>query len=451
MTIAAGTGEQRSGLVYAYDKPNGRVLAYDKSSGDFVAQYRLAGDQPDWADLRGMYVIPGVDRRPAHARLAGRPGTSARPSLRPVGDTPGASSSAAPSPSTSSAAAPSRRAGQQAHQEALARGGRVIPLRDANPTRRTPVVTLGLIVACLARLRLRADPPAAGRRRTALDAFITELGLVPADLTAAWAAADCLSQETATLVTSQFLHGGWLHLLGNLLYLWIFGNNVEDRFGRLGFLAFYLAGGVAGRAHPGRHRPGVHRPDDRGVRGDRGVLGAYLVLFPRARITSLVFLGFFYQLIDVPAVIVLGFWFALQFIDGLASLGVTDAAGGVAFFAHIGGFLVGVLVGLLVTRRSPPDRARARGIIRPWTTRLIEMVVESVRVHMLSSRHVVILKETGPRPLPPDLDRAVGGERDRDEAPGPDARTTADPRPVREHARGARRARRPGRHLGSGR
>jgi len=119
----------------------------------------------------------------------------------------------------------------------------VIPLRDANPTRRTPLVTLSLIVACFVVFAGELGLLASGGE-SSLDAFITRWGVVPADLTAAWARGDYLSRETATLVTSQFLHGSWLHLLGNMLYLWIFGNNVEDRFGRAGFLGFYLLGGA---------------------------------------------------------------------------------------------------------------------------------------------------------------------------------------------------------------
>src|SRR6187551_2312499 len=114
----------------------------------------------------------------------------------------------------------------------------MIPLRDANPTRRTPLVTLALVVACLLvwawELTLLSTSG-----ESALDAFIARWGVVPADLTGAWAAGDWVSAETATLVTSQFLHAGWLHVLGNLLFLWIFGNNIEDRLGRGWFLLFY--------------------------------------------------------------------------------------------------------------------------------------------------------------------------------------------------------------------
>jgi membrane associated rhomboid family serine protease len=219
----------------------------------------------------------------------------------------------------------------------------MIPLRDANPTRRTPVVTLGLIIACFVAFAWELGLSASGGE-SALDAFITTWGVVPAELTAAWSRGDYLSQETATLVTSQFLHGGWAHLLFNMLYLWIFGNNVEDRFGRVGFLAFYLFGGALAGLSQVAIDPTSSIPTIGASGAIAATLGAYFVLFPRARVTSLVFLGFFYQLIDVPAVIVLGFWFVLQLIDGLASLGMIQTGGGVAFFAHIGGFLAGAVM-----------------------------------------------------------------------------------------------------------
>ena len=248
----------------------------------------------------------------------------------------------------------------------------MIPLRDANPTRRTPVVTLGIIVACFVVFAWELGLSASGGE-TALDAFITEWGVVPADLTAAWARGDYLSHQTATLVTSQFLHGGWAHLLGNMLYLWIFGNNVEDRFGRLGFLGFYLLGGALAGLSQVAIDPTSTVPTIGASGAIAATLGAYFVLFPRARVTSLVFLGFFYQLIEVPAIIVLGFWFVLQLLDGLTSLGMVQTGGGVAFFAHIGGFVVGrscwprlaITIGGRMGRSVGPA---GRGIIRPWTT-----------------------------------------------------------------------------------
>jgi len=227
----------------------------------------------------------------------------------------------------------------------------LIPLRDVNPTHRAPLVTLALIVACVVafawELGVLGSAGEAG-----LDSFFRAWGLIPSRLTGDPTAA------AVSLVTSLFLHGGWLHLAGNLLYLWIFGNNIEDRLGRAPFLGFYLVGGaLASLAHVA-----IAPSSDVPLVGASGAiaatLGAYVVLFPRARILSLVFLGFFYQLIEVPALLVLGFWFVIQLLSGFASIGETEAGGGVAFFAHIGGFVAGALAGLLI-------RGRGAGSVRP--------------------------------------------------------------------------------------
>jgi membrane associated rhomboid family serine protease len=155
----------------------------------------------------------------------------------------------------------------------------------------------------------------------------------------------------------MFLHGGWIHLIGNMLYLWIFGNNIEDRFGRVRYLAFYLVGGIAAAVSQVIVAPHSEVPVIGASGAIAAILGAYIVLFPRARVLSLVFLGFFYQLLQVPAIIVLGFWFVLQLIDSVASLGVSSSNDGVALFEHIGGFVAGVVIGLLVraigVRRRP--------------------------------------------------------------------------------------------------
>jgi membrane associated rhomboid family serine protease len=234
----------------------------------------------------------------------------------------------------------------------------MIPLRDANPTRRTPVVTIAIVIACFVAWGFELGRLASGGE-SSLDAFVTQWGVVPADLTAAIGRGDWLSGSTVTLITSLFLHGSWLHLLGNLLYLWIFANNVEDRLGRVRFLAFYLAGGVVAALAQVAVAPDSTIPTIGASGAIAATLGAYIVFFPLARITSLVFLIFFYQLIDVPAILVLGFWFALQLIDGIGSLGVATS-GGVAIFAHIGGFAAGALVAwLLVAAR----RVRARSIV----------------------------------------------------------------------------------------
>ncbi len=235
----------------------------------------------------------------------------------------------------------------------------MIPLRDANPTRRTPVVTLGLIAACFVAFAWQLGLLASGGQPL-LEAFLRDHGVVPADLASAAGGGRLVSEPVLDLLTSQFLHVGWLHLLANMAYLWIFGNNIEDRLGRPGFLAFYLAAGVAAGLTQVLIDPASSIPLVGASGAIAATLGAYLVLFPAARILSLVFLVFFYQLIQVPAVIVLGFWFILQLIDGVASLGTT-AEGGVAFFAHIGGFVAGLLVGAGLRVLGPRPRPATVG------------------------------------------------------------------------------------------
>ena len=223
----------------------------------------------------------------------------------------------------------------------------MIPLRDRNPTRRTPVVTFALIGACLAAFVVELSITASGGD-AALESFFEQWGAVPADITAALEAGDYFGQAMLGMITSMFLHGGWLHLLGNMLFLWIFGNNVEDRLGPIPFLLFYLVGGIAAALTQVVIDPQSTIPLVGASGAIAAALGAYIVLFPGARILSLVFLGFFYQILEVPALLVLGFWFALQLVNGFASFGAETAQGGVAFFAHIGGFVLGVVVGLLL-------------------------------------------------------------------------------------------------------
>jgi membrane associated rhomboid family serine protease len=221
----------------------------------------------------------------------------------------------------------------------------VIPLRDANPTHRTPIVTLVLIVACSAAFLWELSVAASGGD-AALEELVARYGTVPAAVTADLAAGSFLTPATLGIFTSMFLHGGWLHLIGNMLFLWIFGNNIEDRLGHPGFLAFYTAGGVAAALAQVAIDPASATPLIGASGAIAAVLGAYFVFYPGARITSLVFLGFFYQVLNVPAIVVLGYWFVLQLIDGFASLGADTAQGGVAFFAHIGGFVLGIAAAL---------------------------------------------------------------------------------------------------------
>ncbi len=223
----------------------------------------------------------------------------------------------------------------------------MIPLRDRNPTRRTPVVTIGLIVACFVAFAIELSVTAGGGDE-ALGRFFEQWGAVPAAITRDLEHGDYFSHATLGMFTSMFLHAGWLHILGNMLFLWIFGNNVEDRLGRIPFLIFYLVGGIAAALAQVVIDPHSTVPLVGASGAIAAALGAYIVLFPGARILSLVFLGFFYQLLEVPAVIILGFWFVLQLVSGFAALGPETAQGGVAFFAHIGGFALGVVVGLLL-------------------------------------------------------------------------------------------------------
>ncbi len=225
----------------------------------------------------------------------------------------------------------------------------MIPLRDANPTRRRPVVTIGIIAIAFLVFGLELVVQASGGD-DALESLFRSLGVVPDELLGALADGRVLDRSVLALVTHQFLHGGWIHIGGNLLYLWIFGNNVEDRFGRLGFLAFFLAGGVVAAFTQVAIDPASDIPLIGASGAIAAVLGAYLIVFPGARVLSIVFLGFFFQLVEVPALIVLGLWFVLQVIDGLASLGIHETVGGVAIFAHIGGFVAGIVVGLAYRR-----------------------------------------------------------------------------------------------------
>ncbi len=234
----------------------------------------------------------------------------------------------------------------------------MIPLRDALPARRRAVVTTALVGACVAMFLAETWISATGGD-AALASFFDRFGLVPADLAAGVRARDLAA--LVPLVTYVFLHAGWLHVAGNMLYLWIFGNNVEDTLGRWWFVVAFFAFGIASALVQVAVDPSSDAPLIGASGAISGVLGVYLVLFPRARVMSLVFLVFFYQLMEVPAVLLLGLWFVLQLLSVLLSLGApTETVGGVAFFAHIGGFLAGVAIGLVIRllgrARRPPVR-----------------------------------------------------------------------------------------------
>ena len=223
----------------------------------------------------------------------------------------------------------------------------MFPLKDDNPSRTAPVVTVALIVlnalVFLYQISLQAGGPDGAR---AAQAFIEEFGLVPCRLTGACRVGPELPLPVLTIFTSMFMHGGLFHIGGNMLYLWIFGNNVEDTLGHIRYLIFYLLSGIAAALAQTVVGPSSLVPMVGASGAISGVLGAYLVLFPGAHVTTLIILGFFFRVVQIPAMVVLGFWIVLQVLNGLGSFG---ASGGVAFFAHIGGFVAGM--GLLFVLR----------------------------------------------------------------------------------------------------
>ena len=228
----------------------------------------------------------------------------------------------------------------------------MIPLRDENPAARPPVVTRLLIALNVAVFlyELSLGP--------SIRPFMMAWGFLPARLSMALHGGDGggLPAVGLTVLSSMFLHGGWLHLIGNMWYLWIFGDNVEDRLGHARYLVFYLAAGIVAALVQYATSPDSSLPTVGASGAIAGVLGAYAVAFPRARVITLVPLFIFIQVLPLPALLVLGLWFVYQFLFGTLSL-TTTATGGIAFWAHIGGFVFGALAMLLAGR--PRSRSRA--------------------------------------------------------------------------------------------
>ena len=214
----------------------------------------------------------------------------------------------------------------------------MIPLRDENPVASTPLVTWALVAACVLTFLWQLSLGVQGFNRA-----LFSLGVIPAVLLghAQLPPEIAIVPAAATAVTSMFLHGGWLHLIGNMLYLWIFGDNIEDRMGRVRFLLFYLVCGVAAVLAQALPAPQAVVPMVGASGAISGVLGAYLLLFPRNRVFVLVPFGFILKVISLPAVWVLGLWFAIQLISSLMA---PAGEGGVAFRAHLGGFVAGLVL-----------------------------------------------------------------------------------------------------------
>jgi len=213
----------------------------------------------------------------------------------------------------------------------------MIPLRDVIPSRTWPVVTVGIIVVNALVFLFEVSLP-----ERELRALFKQLGLVPAHF------------AVPAVLTSMFLHGGWLHCIGNMWCLWIFGDNVEDRMGHARFLVFYLLCGALAAIGHVAIQPTSLVPTIGASGAIAGVMGAYIVLYPRSRILTLVPVFIFIQIFEIPAVYFLGFWFVIQLFSGVGALATSSgaASGGIAFWAHVAGFVAGVLGVFLFRRRE---------------------------------------------------------------------------------------------------
>ncbi len=213
----------------------------------------------------------------------------------------------------------------------------MFPLYDENPTRITPYFTYGLI-----GMNILVFLHEVSLTNAQLNQFLNQYAVVPQELTTN------LSEEWITLFTSQFLHGGWWHLISNMVFLWVFGNNIEDRLGHFKYLIFYLTCGALAALCQWFISINSDIPSLGASGAISGVLGAYIIRFPQARVMTLVFLGFFVTTIRVPALVIIGLFFVQNVISGLVSLqaaaNMSVQTGGVAYWAHIGGFVFGIIL-----------------------------------------------------------------------------------------------------------
>ena len=218
----------------------------------------------------------------------------------------------------------------------------MIPLRDTRPSNSPPVMTVFIItVNVLVFLYMLSLDP------YSQNAFIRQYAVVPARL------------HLSAIVTSMFLHGGWMHIIGNMWFLWIYGDNVEDVLGHGKYLVFYLLCGVIAALTQYAISPDSRIPTLGASGAIAGVMGAYLIKFPHSRILTLIPIFFFFTTVEIPAVIILVYWFLLQFLSGVGSIGYSSASqGGVAFFAHVGGFIAGMILVNVMGARERYGRRR---------------------------------------------------------------------------------------------
>jgi membrane associated rhomboid family serine protease len=222
----------------------------------------------------------------------------------------------------------------------------MIPLRDANPSRSFPIMTIGLIIINVIIFLFEVS---AGRN---LDVLFNKFALIP-DKYFSLAARGGFNyiDRFYPFITSQFLHGGWMHVIGNMWFLWIFGDNIEDRLGHFKFVLFYLLCGVAAGLTHVYTNPSSIVPTVGASGAIAGVMGAYTILYPRAKVLTLIIFFFFIRFIELPAFIFLGVWFFIQFLSGAATMAGGGAHAGVAWWAHIGGFVVGIILILILPRK----------------------------------------------------------------------------------------------------
>lgn len=230
----------------------------------------------------------------------------------------------------------------------------MLPLRDNIPSSRFPIVTLGLIllnvVIFIHELKLRSG----------LGEFLLQAGIIPVRYTVPEVARQfSLREQAFPFITTMFLHGGWIHLIGNMWTLWIFGDNVEDRLGRARYLGLYLAGGISASLVHIFTNPGSLVPTIGASGAIAGVMGAYFRFYPYARVETVIPPFFFGPIFRLPAVLFLGWWFLLQFFNGALTLGARGQGfSGVAWWAHVGGFVFGVAVCLLASKHRPNGSPR---------------------------------------------------------------------------------------------
>jgi len=234
----------------------------------------------------------------------------------------------------------------------------MIPIRDDQPSYSTPFINYFIIGLNVLVFLFELSIGAEGQR--ALNAFVFQFGVVPVHFERALAGAGPYTLATTwpTILTSMFLHGGWLHIIGNMWFLWIFGDNIEDHLGHFRYLLFYLACGIAAAVTHIVFNLSSNEPTVGASGAIAGVMGAYVILYPRARVLTLVVLIVFFTFWWIPAWVFLGYWFLIQFLSGAAmSIAETSrSTGGVAFWAHVGGFVTGVLLIKILPQRA--DRHR---------------------------------------------------------------------------------------------